>query len=691
VHLRLRKYARQAASALLFAVVIFAAGCHGNPNESGYGLVWVTVTDEPGDFTSYIVTIDSVTLTRNDGIIVTAASAPEIVDFTQVSNIAEMWGGTAVPNGTYLSATITLDYTTAASCTVATATQCITVLVNGVPTLVTTVLDAASGTTPTTYQVTVTFDEAHPLVISPTYASTSAQRLAIDFNLAASGEVGISGDTATLYVRPCLTAGVQAADNKLIRVRGPLINSSTDVDTYTVYVRPFYDEANNIGTLTLFNQPNTVYTINGKTLIGAPGLDVLSVLSAGTTMTAGYTTFEPTVNPANGATAGKFNLVYVVGASTLEDEYTEGISGYVVARSGNTLTLLDSTLFLNTADTFDYCLTGSASCGGKPQVLLGTGTIVTADDNTTLTGLNLDSIAVGQRITARGIYSILADGTTQIDARGSTTNTGSVRLQSTEVWGPLVSSAAGSLVLNAQTIDNLPVSDFNFAGNGAAALNPAAFTIDSGSVALPAGTAVGSPVWSDGFFTPFGSAPPDFTAVALNNELSVQTAGGPVGGGAPTAPGIETCGIGSQVCEPASLQVIWHSPPGSVTPFSSLSSSGFTINLANKEFFSGVIRIGPESIDLASLPASPQVVPTALPITGTFAPQYTVGNPATASVTATVATATTTLQVYNYFSAFVTRVNQVMDKASPAVQLEAHGIYNRTTNVFTATSVNLVL
>jgi len=36
-------------------------------------------------------------------------------------------------------------------------------------------------------------------------------------------------------------------------------------------------------------------------------------------------------------------------------------------------------------------------------------------------------------------------------------------------------------------------------------------------------------------------------------------------------------------------------------------------------------------------------------------------------------------------------VNQVMDKASPAVQLEAHGIYNRTTNVFTATSVNLVL
>ena len=680
MHLRLRKYARQAASALLFAVAVFAAGCHGNPNESGYGIAWVTVTDQPGDFTSYIVTIDSVTLTRNDGVIVTAASAPEIVDFTQVSSIAEMWGATAIPNGTYLSATITLDY----------STPTISVLVNGVPTLVTSVLDATTNTAPTTYGVTVTFDEAHPLVITPTYASTSAQRLAIEFNLAASGEVGISGDTATLYVRPFLTAAIQAADNKLIRVRGPLINSSTDVDTYTVYVRPFYDEANNIGTLTLFNQPNTIYTINGNTYAGAKGLDALSVLSAGTTMTAGYTTFEPTVNPANGATAGKFNLVYVVGASTLEDEYTEGISGDVVARTGDTLTLLNSTLFLNTADTFYYCVTGSTSCAAKTQVLLGAGTIVTADDNSTLTGLDADSIAVGQHIAVRGEYSILTDGTTQIDARGSTTNTGSVRLISTEVWGPLVSSAAGSVVMNAQTIHNLPVSDFTFTGNGAAALNPAAFTVDSGTVALPAGTTVGSPVWSDGFFTPFGSAPPDFTAVALNNEASVQTAGGPVGGGAPTAPGTETCGVGSQVCEPASLQVVWHSPPGTVKPFSSISSSGLTINLANKEFFSGVIRIGPESIDLASLPASPQVVPTALPITSTFAPQFTVGDPATASTTSTV-TSTTTLHVYNYFSAFVTQVNATMNTASPARQLEAHGIYNRTTNVFTATSVNLVL
>ena len=69
------------------------------------------VSDEPGDFTSYIITIDSVTLTRNDGIVVTAAGTPEIVDLTQVHNIAELWSSGSIPDGTYTSATITVDYT----------------------------------------------------------------------------------------------------------------------------------------------------------------------------------------------------------------------------------------------------------------------------------------------------------------------------------------------------------------------------------------------------------------------------------------------------------------------------------------------------------------------------------------------------------------------------------------------------
>lgn len=657
---------------LLCAAAILAAGCHHNNNTSGYGIAWVTVTDEPGDYTSYVVTIDSITLIRSDGAVVTAVATPEIVDFAQLHNISEMWGSGAIATGTYVSATITLDYTNAA----------ISVMVDGVPKTAR-LVDYATGEVPATYAITVNFDPLHQPTVTPTYASTSALRFAIDFDLAASGRVSL-GTPPVVYVRPFVTASMLPADTKLIRVRGPMINSSTDVSTYSVYVRPFYDEANNIGSISLFSQPSTVYTVNGQTYVGAAGLAAMSILSAGTTMTAGFTTFQTDYNPANGAYAGKFNLVYVIGASSLEDQYTEGLSGDVIARTGNTVTLLGSTLFLNTANTYDYNVANT-------QLLLGPGTIVTADDNTTLTGLNSQSIAVGQHVSARGIYSVTAGGTVQLDATGtSSTNTGSVRLQATELYGPLVSSAAGSLVMNVQNINNWPIADYNFAGNGTPPPSPAAFLVDTGGIGLPAGTAAGDSLWVDGFMTRFGSAPPDFNAVAVNNELTVSLAGGPVGGGASTALGTQTCGIGSQLCQPASLQVVWNSPQGTLTPFEVSSSTGFSINLGNTELYSAVIRIGPESIDLTTLPASPQVVPTTLTATSTFSPQYTYGNPATYTTTS-ASTSTTAIVTFSDFPTYIAALNGAMNAANPARQLEARGVYDRATNIFRATSINFVL
>jgi hypothetical protein len=674
VHVSIGKYARQAVSALLCAVAILAAGCHNNNYTSGYGIAWVTMTDEPGDYTSYIVTITSVTLTDNLGNVVSAAGVPEIVNFAQLNNYAELWSSSGIPNGTYLSATINLDYTNAA----------ITVMVNGVPQAAK-LLDYTTGTAPTTYAVTVKFDPANPLVITPTYASTSAQRLAIDFNLAASGRVDLATSPATVLVRPFLTAGILPADTKLIRVRGPMINSSLGVGTYTVYVRPFYDEANNIGTVTLFNQPNTIYTVNGNNYVGEPGLAALSLLSAGSTLVAGYTTFQPTVNtnPVPASTSGKFNLVYVVGASSLEDQYTEGLSGDVIKRQGNTVTLLGSTLFLNTANTFTYEV-------APTRLLLGSGTIVTADDNSTLTGLNSDSIAVGQHISARGIYSVLAGGTVQLDATGtSSINTGSVRLHSTEFWGSLVSSSAGNLVMNLNTVNDWPVSDYDFTGNGATTAGnplPAAFSVNTTGLTLPTGTAAGDPVWINGFLTRFGSAPPDLDADAANNEPSVQVAGGQAGGAASTAPGSESCGVGSQVCDPGSLQIVWTSPPGTAAPFETVSSSGFTINLSQAEYLTGVIRIGPESIDLKSLPASPMVVPTNLPVTSTFSPWYAFGTPGVSA-----STTVSGVSVYSNFAHYIAALTPAISAANPVKQLEARGVYNRATNTFIATSVNFVL
>jgi hypothetical protein len=690
VHPRLRKTLSKAAIALVCIGAIFAAGCHGQGNISYYGVAWVTVTsDTTPVYASYIVTIDSITLTRTDNVAVTAVSTPEVVDLTQIHNIAEMWSSGAVPDGTYVSATIILDYTNAV----------IAVMQNGVP-VTATVDDYTTKTTcaaggPCTYSVTVNFDPLTQPTITPTFASTSAALMNVDFDLAASGTVDLSTAVPTVYVRPFMTIGHLPADTKLIRVRGPLANSSVDVNTYTVYIRPFYDEANNIGQLTLFSQPNTVYTLNGKSLIGIDGLKALSVLSAGSTITAGYTTFQPDYNPLNGAYAGRFNLQYVVAGSTLEDVYTNGISGDVIARTGDTLTLRGSTVIYTTGDTFGYSV---ADC----NVTIGSGTIVTADNNPLLTTLSESSIAVGDHISARGRYNQTSTGScglsifgtgVELDSTGTTaTNTGSVRLQPNEVFGTLVSSAAGSLVMDVSTIGNFPASVFDFAGNATPTPVASAFSVDTEGLTLPPSTVPGDPIWLSGYAAPFGStAPPDFLSFALNNQTTVQTAGGPLGGGSPTTPGIGGCGVGSQVCDPAIMQVTWNAP-GTATPLSANTGSSFSINLANAALASAVIRVGPQTITLQSLPASPTIVGTGLVVTQTFAPRYSWGNVATSTTASTSTTSSTTaLDATSDFSTFVSGLTSALSTTSPALQMMARGIYNPATNTFTATAVDFAL
>jgi hypothetical protein len=688
VHPRLSKTLSKAASALVCAAAIFGAGCHGPNNISDFGIAWVSVTAEPApQYASYVVTIDSITLTRSDNTVYAAVATPELVDLTQINNFAELWSSGAIPNGTYIAATITVDYTPVS----AGGSSVIAVRKGNVP-VIATVLDAQTKAMPGTYALTVVFDPANQPTITPTFASTSAALMAVDIDLPGSGYIDTSTATPTVYVRPYMTIGHQPSDTKLIRVRGPLANSSVNVDTYTAFIRPFYDEANNLGQLTLFSQPSTIYTLNGVGYVGNAGLNALSVLSAGSTMTAGFTTFQPDYNPLNGAFAGRFNLQYVIAGSTLEDIYTNGISGDVIARDGNTLTVRGATIIFTTDDTFGYEV---ADC----NVILGAGTLVTADDNPLLKNLTPSSIAVGDHITARGNYTQVSAGQcgtllfgvpVELDSTGTqATNTGSVRLQPNEAFGTLVSSAAGSLVMDLTSIDYWPVATYNFAGNGVTTPVPAAFSVNTEGLALPAGTAPGDPIWLSGYASYFGEAPPDYLSFALNNELSVQTAGGSLGGAVPTTPGSGGCGVGSQVCDPAVLSVNWGAGT-TTTPFTSINDHSFTIDLANTKIVSATIQIGPETILMSSLPSSPTVVPTTLASTETFAPRYSWGNPVTSTSTEIVAS-TTNLKISSVFSEFASGALTGVTSTDPALQLVARGIYDRATNTFTATAIDFAL
>jgi hypothetical protein len=333
----------------------------------------------------------------------------------------------------------------------------------------------------------------------------------------------------------------------------------------------------------------------------------------------------------------------------------------VISRSGNTLTVRGSTLQL----IYGASITEQYN-DADAVVLLGPGTHVTADDNTTLTGLDYNSVSVGQHIFARGVcVQCPASGVVTLDATGTVTNEGSVRLARTELWGSLVSSAPGSasvpgsLLLNLQAIENWPVTDYNFTGNGAAAVTPASFAVNTGSLAIPAGVTAGSPLWIDGVTTRFGSAPPDFIAYTINSEVSV----------------------------PARLQVDWTSA-GTTAPFATLTNSGLTIDLGNANYSAGAIRIGAETIDLKSLAASPLIVPQAPPaptpgLTPVFLPLFAIG-----SLTTTAGT--TAITVTNTFATFVTQLPQSIVAASPALHFVAAGVYNRSSNTFTASSIDVV-
>jgi len=662
--------------ALVFSLA--AAGCHRNNLTSGYGIGWFTLTEEPANFASYLVTVDSVVLTGATIGAVTVVGIPELVDFTRLKDVSELWSSASVPNDKYISATITLDYTSAN----------ISVLVNGAPQQATVV--GATGAAVTTISVTVNFDPVNLAYSIPTYATTSGIRLALDFDLAASNRVDYTTSPATVTVKPYFTIATSAADNKLIRVRGPLVNTSVTEQTYSVYVRPFFDEFNTAGTLTFFDNasnfgasatastsptcPNTtpLFTINGTTYTGGAGISVLSQTSAGSTMSESYVTYVPTTTPI--ATAAIFCTVYMIGGSTLEDFYTQGLEGDVIARNGNTLTVRGALLSETDASATlgadeDFFYTADA------QVLVGSGTLVTQDDTPTNGSLNYNSISVGDHIIARGIipgpYTSASDVVMMDATSASQINTGSVRLQSTEAFGSLVSSATGSLEMNLANIGIYPASVFNFAGTGTGTASDAvaaSYLVNTGALALPTDLTVGGPVFADGLAAPFGAAPPDFNAVAVPDESAL----------------------------PATLLITYlASTLNNATSFATLTDSGLSFNLGDNLLVSAQIHIGAETIDLTTLPASPTIVPVSVPtpplpntvatttptLPPVFLPLFSVGSNATS------------ISCFNTFATFVSTLNAAFTAATPAsvYSATARGTYNRATNQFTAAVINVVL
>src|SRR5215472_403526 len=195
VRARLMRRLLWASCALVLGGTALLASCSGYSNVT-YGTAVVTMSDVSGDFSSYIVNVDSITLTRSDGVLVEPLGTPQSLDLVKLHDLSELVEAPALPVGTYTTLTLTLDYSAAN----------ITVNVNGVPTLVSPV--DASGNALLVATLTVAFDPGNQLVVS----AGASQRLAIDFNLAASNTINFGTSPFSVTVRPFMTATVAPAD-----------------------------------------------------------------------------------------------------------------------------------------------------------------------------------------------------------------------------------------------------------------------------------------------------------------------------------------------------------------------------------------------------------------------------------------------------------------------------------------------
>jgi hypothetical protein len=346
-----------------------------------------------------------------------------------------------------------------------------------------------------------------------------------------------------------------------------------------------------------------------------------------------------------------FTATSVLAGTSLQNPATDRISGTVIARSQNTLTVRHAT-WTKPDDDFDFELADIA-------VNVGANTVVTEEGQMgTFAAAN---ISVGQHIDAFGMATQATNGALTIDATA-----GEVRLDITPLLGTVTAMGTGSVTLNLQSLDGMPVAAFNFAGTGTSAAmdsKPTAYVVNTGMLAQT-GLAVNAPARAFGFVTSFGMAPPDFTAQTLENFAAVQS----------------------------DLVVDW-GRAGSAMAFTGLTatSTALQLSLANVGNLH-LIKLGPELIDLTKLAMPPSIVAgTAMGQTGMGQPGM--GQPGMGQIFAIGHAGKLKTDNFNNFGTFVTQLAGDLAGAGmpTVVAIAATGQYDAGKNVFTAQRLVVLL
>jgi Domain of unknown function (DUF4382) len=641
-----------------FGCALLLAACGGGgsmngastvpPSTSTNGVAMVTLTDQPGDFLSYMVNVVSLQLTRADGTVVQTLPATTTVDFAQLVNLSEVISAQQVPSGSYTGVSMTLDYSGASI-----------VVDNGASGLTVPAANIINGATMSPLvspnsQVTLTLQlpSGAPLVVN----NGTISNLALDFNLAASDTVAPASITSTtlasavtVTVTPMLVASLTPDTSKQIRVRGPLasVTNTSSQTSYTVTVWPFFTAAGNMGQVVVYTTATTSFTLNGTAYTGNAGLAALAMLPTGT-LTVAYGTLD--------TTAHTFTAAQVFAGSSVPGAGLDSAEGTVISRSGNTFTLSNSFLEpragadleggevmaqdMGANDMSGGSGGGFGHFGGALTVTVAAATTVSEDGQSGSFGPQ--DISVGQHLQAFGTFGMGASGRT-LDA-----SSGSVRLMITPLWGQFTSTASGVVTVNLESLDGRDPMLFNFAGTGTSSANdatPGAYTVNVPAALTIPTLSAGFPVAFTGFVTPFGAAPPDFAALSLVNYTSTD----------------------------ARLLLGWM-PPGITAPFAApLSATNVMMTQATLQGASEhVIRIGPSQFDPSTVSAGLTFTPNASASFMAYAIAHRMS---------------WQFQVYNSFSDFITALSGDLNGSTALLAVYGEGPYDESTGVL---SVNVM-
>jgi hypothetical protein len=612
------------------AALLSACGTSTNFNP---GTPVLTLSSTNTRFACYIVTISQIALYGPNGQSAVPLPTPVTVDLTRQTDLSAVISAYAAPQGTFTTAVITIDYTYAN----------IWVIENGVSVHVTPSV-VVGGNPVLVTGMTVTFDPSRPLVIT----NQEALRAHINLDLDAFNSIDLANLTVTVLPYAVMNPPQPQLDQSNMRVRGYFVYTPSS-DAFVINILPFDGYLQPLGGITVDVTAQTYYNINGVTYVGAAGLQAMSTLPLNVVIAA-----YGTLSSLSGITP-TYTADTVIAGTSLENPIQDRLMGVVKKRSGNVITVLGGLFVVSSSGEPYYPYGVGVAYLPTTDVKLDSSTIVSEDG---VAGTyDLDSISVGQQITASGVGSWNSSGV----FLGFNTTAGQVRLQNTVAWGVPNSATPNSVSLDLVTIGGWAANAFDYTGTavGGGAVLSAAYPVNPGSNDQSGN--VGTLLELNGNAARFGTAaPPPGTTPPAFNASSIS-------------PGSTT---------QQELVIEWVAP-GTVKPFSSISPTALVPDLSNTALSTvHSIYTGPVPIDLKSLPPG-------LVITTVGADQ----NQLVLSVGGTVLT--TGVSVFSTPASAASDYSKLLTTTfagtHTAVHLVAFGNYNSASNIFVATRIDVGL